>query len=95
MLKVKVGSKSLDFEMTSEESLLELLLRNDVEIFHSCGGMGICGTCRVYVESSVGELPQRNEIESEMAEDRGFSESERLSCQLSPHPGLCIRIPES
>lgn len=84
-----------DIEILNKGTLLELLLQNKIEIFHSCGGMGSCGTCRVYVESPMEELPKRNEIENEMAESRGFSDNERLSCQLKPYPNLCVRIPSA
>ena len=89
---VKVWSGP-ELEISSDGSLLDLLLCNDVEIFHSCGGMGSCGTCRVYVKSPLEELPPRNEIESQMSESRGFSDNERLSCQLAPYSGLCIKVP--
>lgn len=80
-------------EYTTESSVLELAIEKGIEISHSCGGHGTCGTCRVFVEKSVDKLLPRNEIELEMAEDRGFSENERLSCQIHPVPGLVIKIP--
>ncbi len=77
---------------TNEESVLEVALREQVEIAHSCGGMGTCGTCRIEIESDIASLPERNEIEQEMANDRGFKNEIRLACQLSPQPGLVARI---
>lgn len=79
---------------SKEESVLEVALRNSVDISHSCGGMGTCGTCRIVVEKPTADLlPERNEIEQDMAVARGFSPEERLSCQLAPIPGLVVRIP--
>ncbi len=75
-----------------EESVLEVALKRDVAIAHSCGGMGTCGTCRIEVKSSLIDLPVRNEIEQELATDRGFSDSLRLACQLSPVDGLVARV---
>jgi len=72
-------------------TLLENLLAHKIEINHSCGGMGSCGTCRVFVENKESLLNEKNEIEKEFAEERGFSDCERLSCQIHPVEGLIIR----
>lgn len=79
---------------TKEESVLEVALRNGIEIPHSCGGMGSCTTCRVIVVQSAEPLPERNELEQDIADMRGFRPEERLSCQLPPVPGLVVRVPE-
>lgn len=73
----------LPASLPEEKPLLEILVENSVEISHSCGGMGSCGTCRVFITSRVGELPQRTEVENEIANDRGFTSHERLSCQVT------------
>jgi 2Fe-2S ferredoxin len=82
-------------EIEGAESVLEVALRNDLDIGHSCGGMGSCTTCRIVVEKSVDSLPPRNELEEDIATMRGFSDQERLSCQLPPLNGLVVRIPET
>jgi 2Fe-2S ferredoxin len=82
-------------EIKASESVLEVALKNGIEISHSCGAMGTCTTCRVFVEESQGPLPERNELEQEMADSRGFKENERLSCQLPPVDGLVLRIPDT
>lgn len=87
-------NEELDIPFKDETSTLELLLKNDIEIDHSCGGMGSCGTCRVLIKSNLHDLPQRNEIEQERAHDLRFNESERLTCQLCPYAGLTIEIPK-
>lgn len=72
-------------------SILETALVLGVDIDHSCGGNGTCGTCRVFVKMSDGKsLPIRDELEQEMAEDRGFAEAERLACQTPAQPGMLI-----
>lgn len=74
-------------------SVLEALLISKTEWEHSCGGMGTCGTCRMIVVDGLDLLPERNEIEEELAQDRGFKQNERLACQNCPCPGLVIRRP--
>jgi 2Fe-2S ferredoxin len=77
-----------------ETSVLEVALRNGIEIPHSCGGMGSCTTCRVLVEHSPEPLPERGELEQDIADMRGFTAKERLSCQLEPVAGLVVRLPD-
>lgn len=74
-------------------SILELALKNGIEIDHSCGGMGSCTTCRVIVEKPVDNLPPRTDLEFEIASDRGFKDNERLSCQVVPGSNWTVRIP--
>lgn len=82
-------------EIEDADSVLQVALKNKIEIAHSCGGMGSCTTCRVIVESPLEELPPRNELEQDIADMRGFHPAERLSCQLPPASGMVVRIPES
>lgn len=64
-----------------DETLLSVLMRNNVPIHSSCGGMGTCTTCRVVIIEDRG-LESRNELEQEAASERGFDTNERLSCQI-------------
>ena len=79
----------------SEDSVLEVALKNGIEIPHSCGGMGSCTTCRIFVERCDEELPPRSELELDITSQRQFAANERLSCQLPPLKGLVVRIPET
>lgn len=75
------------------DTVLEALLHSEIPIDHSCGGMGSCSTCRVVVLSDLTEISDRTIPEQEIAQDRGFDKTERLSCQFRPCPTLKIRIP--
>lgn len=96
MKEVKIGivDKEIILSATGHTSLLQVLIEKKVEINHSCGGHGTCGTCRIIVQSSPEKLPTPNEIEQEMIVERGFHSNERLSCQLYPTENLEIIIPE-
>jgi ferredoxin len=74
-------------------SLLENLIENNVEIDHSCGGFGTCGTCCVKVVQGIENFSPVNEIESEMKIDRGMSDDERLCCQSFVSGSVKIKIP--
>ncbi|GIL17114.1 MAG: hypothetical protein BroJett040_08650 [Oligoflexia bacterium] len=83
-----------DFVYASHgQNLLTALLKNKVKISNSCGGSGTCGTCRVQVIGEVSGLSERTDIEIEMAKERGFVPSERLSCQCSVFGPVEIQIP--
>jgi ferredoxin, 2Fe-2S len=74
------------------DTVLEACLKGNIEINHSCGGMGTCGTCRVQVQGMSLDQVSRNEIEQEMAQSRQFAENERLACQIAPCDGLTIQL---
>lgn len=76
-------------------TVLEILLKAHIEISHSCGGMGTCGTCRIEVMSSSGGLATRNEVETDFAVERLFRDDERLACQICLDSDLHIRVPEA
>ena len=75
------------------KTVLEVAMRYKVPLNHSCGGMGICTTCRVFVLEGLEKIGPRTETESERAEERFFSDNERLSCQITAVPGLVLKIP--
>ena len=91
-IKISLDEKELILNATGQKSLLDFLIENKIEINHSCGGHGTCGTCRIFIQSDLKSLPSPNEIEQEMIQERGFNVQERLSCQLCPLEGLKITI---
>lgn len=74
-------------------TVLAVALGNKIDLNHSCGGMGSCTTCRVFVEEAPAGCPPRTELEQELAEERSYGDDERLACQLEPTSGMVIRIP--
>ncbi|MCB0364031.1 MAG: (2Fe-2S)-binding protein [Bdellovibrionaceae bacterium] len=81
-------------EIKGFSTVLDVALGNKIDLSHSCDGMGSCTTCRVVVEEAPDGQPPRTEVEMERAEERGYSEHERLACQLEPRQGMVIRIPQ-
>jgi|GEM_PF-5018396 len=93
---IEPSSRSQEVEFIQGDTILEALLRADVEINNSCGGGASCGTCRVRIrmnrpDSVQPDLP--SEIEQEFREERSFAEDERLSCQTLAKKGLEIFVP--
>ncbi len=92
-MRIYIENLETEIEGDPNHSLLDILIENDIEISSSCGGMGSCGTCRVLVQEGLNNLAPRNNQEAERANDLGFAEHERLSCQIHPCSGLKIQIP--
>jgi class 3 adenylate cyclase/hemoglobin-like flavoprotein len=70
------------------KTLLESALAAGVPLFHDCGGMARCTTCRVQVLE--GELPARTEDETEIARMFNWPDKLRLACQLEPANDLRV-----
>ncbi len=79
--------------MDPEASLLANLIENQIEIDHSCGGNGTCGTCRVQVVQGLENFSEVDDLEAEMRSERNFEVNERLSCQSYLKGPAKIRIP--
>ena len=89
---IEVDNQKLPIKK-NEEQLLRFLIDHKVDIDHSCGGFGTCGTCRVLI-SNHETLPPRNPIEMEMAKDRSFTDNERLACQNPALAKLIVQTPK-
>lgn len=81
-------------------NLMELIKAYELPILATCGGMALCSTCHVFIESNH-DLPERSEAE-ELALEQSFhmdEDTSRLSCQLKlteAMDGLVVKLaPES
>lgn len=92
-MKIVYETEDITLACKEGQNLLEVCINNKLPISHSCEGMASCGTCRVIVTSDLGDLPERNFLEQEMANDRNFSPKERLACQLIPSSDLRFKLP--
>lgn len=64
------------------QSLLEICLKNDIDLHHNCGGVCACSTCHLYVNSGEEHLEElsRREKDFIVRADRPKQNS-RLGCQ--------------
>lgn len=72
------------------DSILEVALRNGVELDHACGAVCACSTCHVRVYQGADALSEASEDEEDQldaARDLGLDS--RLGCQAR-----IVRIPE-
>ncbi len=74
-------------------------MEHGIVLEHVCGGMASCGTCRVKIHAEAELWPQRNDLESDFAQQRGLADHERLACQVeldrfSEYKVVHLDIPE-
>lgn len=63
-------------------NLMEVCKMYELPVKGTCGGMALCSTCHVYVESSHA-LPEMQDAEADMLDQAFFVEdNSRLGCQL-------------
>ena len=65
-----------------DDSLLEVALKNNIELHHNCGGVCACSTCHVYVEKGEDFLEELTDREEDFI-DRAVNPrlNSRLGCQ--------------
>lgn len=76
-------------------NLMELCKANDLPVEGTCGGMALCASCHVYVESDH-ELNDPSVDEEDMLDQAFFVKSNsRLACQIrlkDELDGLVVRL---
>ncbi len=76
-------------------NLMEFCKAVELPIKGECGGMAMCATCQVYIESDT-ELPELSDSELDMLDQAFFvKDNSRLGCQIHLNPsidGLIVRL---
>jgi ferredoxin, 2Fe-2S len=64
------------------QTLLEVLLKNDIELHHNCGGVCACTTCHLYIEKGMDQIDEITDREEDYI-DRAVNPrlNSRLGCQ--------------
>ena len=64
------------------QSLLEVALKNNIELHHNCGGVCACSTCHLYVVKGEASLEELGDKEEDFI-DRAINPriNSRLGCQ--------------
>jgi 2Fe-2S ferredoxin len=76
-------------------NVMELCKASDLPVEGTCGGMALCASCHVYVESNH-ELSEQSDDEADMLDQAFFvKENSRLGCQIrlkDELDGLVVRL---
>ncbi len=80
------------------QSILEIALKNNIELHHNCGGVCACSTCHVYVEKGEEYLPEITDREEDFI-DRAVNPrlTSRLGCQCILEGGdgnIVVTLPD-
>ncbi len=82
------------------QSVLEVALKNDIDLHHNCGGVCACSTCHIYLEKGEDHVEEISDKEEDFIDRaRNPKLNSRLSCQcvLLKQPGsgkLEVFIPD-
>jgi 2Fe-2S ferredoxin len=74
-----------------DQSLLEVILDNGIELHHNCGAVCACSTCHLYVQKGMEHLAELSDKEEDFI-DRAVSPriESRLGCQCELLPGTGV-----
>lgn len=81
-----------------EQSILEVALKNDIELHHNCGGVCACSTCHLYVEKGEEFIEELSDKEENFI-DRAVNPrlNSRLGCQCLLNQGsgeIIVTLPD-
>ncbi len=91
-IKVNFEQKGLDpvilENIEADQSLLEVMLDNGIELHHNCGAVCACSTCHLYVNKGMEHLAELSDKEEDFI-DRAVSPriESRLGCQCELQTG--------
>jgi len=76
-------------------NMMELCKSAELPVEGTCGGMAMCASCHVYVESDH-DVPEKSDTEEDMLDEAFFVEdNSRLGCQIhlaDDLDGLIVRL---
>ena len=78
----------ISVEVEKGENLLRAAMFAGIHVNASCGGQGVCGKCRVIIESGSVEGGR-----SEKLDDKDFEQGYRLACKSMVTEDIQVRIP--
>ena len=85
-------------EIEPGQSILEVALKNDINLHHNCGGVCACSTCHIYVQQGGDFLEELSDKEEDFI-DRAVSPriNSRLGCQCVLQDGdgeISVTLPD-
>lgn len=88
--------EGLVVEAEQGETILDLALKNNIEIEHACEKSCACTTCHVVVREGFDSLEESDELEDDMLDKAwGLEPESRLSCQACvADEDLVVDIPK-
>ncbi|HEY9876783.1 MAG TPA: 2Fe-2S iron-sulfur cluster-binding protein [Candidatus Obscuribacterales bacterium] len=95
MKRIKIQPLNKDIEVDANESLLKVLLEQEMNVLQACGAQGRCATCHVYIESGMESLSTCTEQERlTLSFIATAKPNSRLACQTRIlQNGVVVEVP--
>ena len=81
-----------------DDSILEIALKNNIQLHHNCGGVCACSTCHIYLEEGEQHIEELSDREEDFIDRaRNPKLNSRLSCQcvlLAGQGTIDVTIPD-
>lgn len=92
---VRIEPLNQEAIVNTNEDLLSLLLKNDLNVLQECGARGMCSTCHVYIKEGQESLSPLNRREKRTLEViTTCKTNSRLACQARVlGEGVVVEIP--
>jgi len=87
---VKIKSLNKTIQIEKDQSLMTVLIQNDVFIDNPCNGKGTCGKCKVKIVSSTIKSPCKEELK--MLSEEDLNNFIRLSCFIYPKDDIAVEV---
>ena len=88
------GIVEAEIQSPSNQTVLSIANKNDIDIPHYCGGYSRCGTCVIKVLSNPDNLSVANGNEIMVLGIDKFEKGHRLACQAHVHGNVQVYIPD-
>ena len=92
MVQIKIDRLGKSANFQNPVNLMQALLDMGLPVASSCGGVAVCGKCRIRIVSGGENLNPPNEDEKFLIEKERLEKDERISCQVEVRgPGpICV-----
>jgi len=87
-VKVQFSPDNVDIAVAKGENLLKAAIAAGVRIHASCGGTGVCGTCKVVIEKGEIETTRTDKVS-----DEEYQQGVRQACQSRVLTDLSVFVP--
>ena len=92
--KIKFLPDNVEYDISSEKSVMELAFERGIPIQSSCKGMATCGECRVIVVEGENKVLPPTSQEVSLIGQGHYIDQRRLSCQLYCFGDITVDVTE-
>ena len=96
MKQIKLQPLNQDVEVSTDSTLLSVLIKQEMNVLQACGGQGRCATCHVYIQAGEKSLSPKSEQEIlTLSFITSSKANSRLACQAKVwQDGIVIEVPQ-